>query len=180
MARERSAADDAAIRQGEAELHRWDHRRRLVVEAVVLAFAALYAFLVLGRGDAPAVVSWGFLVLAVLIRTASWHWGDRASRIDGARVDFALRHHRLDGWARADAVRARAEQRLRRAGRNRAVWVIASVAFAVLVAVPLVLEPPRPQLAVFAGVALMASCVQLWLHERSLTEARRWLADPPA
>ncbi|WP_156119082.1 hypothetical protein [Modestobacter caceresii] len=180
MARERSAADDAVIRQGEAELHSWDHRRRLVVEAVVLAFAALYAFLVLGRGEAPAVVSWGFLVLAVLIRTASWHWGDRAARIDGARVDFALRHHRLVGWARADAVRARAQQRLRRAGLVRAVWVTVSVVFAACVVVPLVADPPRPQLAVVAGVALVASGVQLWLHERSLTEARRWLADPPA
>ncbi|MGY1856214.1 hypothetical protein [Modestobacter sp. SYSU DS0290] len=180
MARHRSAEDDAAIRQGEAELRSWDLGRRLAVEAEVFGYALLYAFLVLGGGDAPGALSWLFLLLAVLIRAAMWRWGDRGARIDGARVDFALRHHRLAGWATTDLVRARAQQRLRRAGLGRAGWVVVAVVLAVLAVVTLVADPPSGALAVVAIVGLVAACVRLWLHERNLAEARRWLADPPA
>ncbi|MGY5882044.1 hypothetical protein [Modestobacter lacusdianchii] len=180
MTRNRSAEEQAAIAHGEAELRGWDRRRRLLVEAAVLTWAALYAFLVLGGGNAPAAVSWGFLLLAVLIRAAVWRWGDRGARTDGARVDFALRHHRLAGWARPDAVRARAEQRVRQAGRQRATWGIAAVVFAALTVVTSVADPPSPGLAAFGAVATVSCGVQLWLHQRGLAEARRWLADPPA
>ncbi|MGY1838631.1 MULTISPECIES: hypothetical protein [unclassified Modestobacter] len=179
MARYRTAEDDAAIRAGEAELRSWDRRRRLGTEAVVLGFAAGYAFLVLGRGETPGAVSWGFLALAVLIRAAAWRWGDRGARINGARVDFALRHHRLAGWARADLVRARAQQRLRRAGVRRAGWGVLAVVAAALTVLTLVADPPSPRLTPLTGALLVAAGVQLWLHERNLAEARRWLADPP-
>ncbi|MGY1842814.1 hypothetical protein [Modestobacter sp. SYSU DS0875] len=178
MIRNRDARDDAAIRRGEAELRSWDRRRRLAVEAAVLGVAALYAFLVLGEG--PGAVSWGLLLLVVLVRAAVWRWGDRGARIDGARVDFALRHRRLAGWARPDAVRARAQQRLRRARLQRAALVVVAVLFAVVTVVTLVADPAVPRLAVLSGALLVLTGVQLWLHERNLAEARRWLADPPA
>ncbi|MGY1749464.1 hypothetical protein [Modestobacter sp. SYSU DS0511] len=180
MIRNRDAGDDAAIRRGEAELRSWDRRRRLAIEAVVLGVAALYAFLVLGAGEGPGAASWGLLLLVVLIRAAVWRWGDRGARIDGARVDFALRHRRLAGWTRPDMVRARAQQRLSRARLQRAALVVVAVLFAVVTVVTLVADPAIPRLAVLSGALLVLTGVQLWLHERGLAEARRWLADPPA
>ncbi|WP_222193675.1 hypothetical protein [Modestobacter italicus] len=179
MTRNRSAEEQATIARGEAELRSWDRRRRLLIEAAVLTGAALYAFLVLGGGDASAAVSWGFLLLAVLLRAAVWRWGDRGARTDGARVDFALRHHRLAGWARPDAVRARAEQRVHRAGLHRACWSTVAVVFAAVTVMTLVADPPSPGLAVFGAVGVVGCGVLLWLHQRGLAEARRWLADPP-
>ncbi|MQA34206.1 hypothetical protein [Modestobacter roseus] len=180
MPRDRSAEDDAAIRQGEAELRSWDRRRRLVVEAVLLAYAAGYAFLVLGGGDAPAALSWVLLLIFALVRAAAWRWGDRGARTDGARTDFALRHRRLAGWAQSGMVRARAEQRLRRARLRRIGWGLVVAVCTTITVVALLGDPPAVGLAVFGAALVAGAVVQLWLGERNLAEARRWVADPPA
>ncbi|MGY2081127.1 hypothetical protein [Modestobacter sp. SYSU DS0657] len=180
MARNRTAEDDAAIRAGEAELRAWDRRRRLVVEAVLVGYAAGYAFLVLGGGDASAALAWLLLLLFALVRAAAWRWGDRGARIDGARTDFALRHRRLAGWAQPGMVRARAQQRLRRARLRRVGWGLVVAVGTTASAVALLADPPAVGLAVFGAALAAGAVVQLWLGERNLAEARRWLADPPA